>query len=127
MISNHINFIYKTTNLINQKYYYDKHCTNNIDDGYLGQGVALLKAIKKYGKHNFKKEIICFANTLNELDALEKQITTEEIIKDELCYNLTIGGTGGPTFKNKRHSDVTKNKISKSLLQRREEVISQSS
>ena len=30
----------------------------DINDSYLGSGVALVKAIKKHGKENFKKEIL---------------------------------------------------------------------
>jgi hypothetical protein len=43
-------FIYKTTNLLNGKYYIGMHVTNQIDDGYLGSGKYLNNAIKKYGK-----------------------------------------------------------------------------
>ena len=57
------NFVYKTTNLINGKYYFGKHSTNNLDDGYLGSGTALLFAIDKYGKENFSRKIICFYDT----------------------------------------------------------------
>lgn len=35
--------IYKTTNLINGKYYIGKHQTENIYDNYYGSGVALEK------------------------------------------------------------------------------------
>lgn len=42
--------IYKITNLINNKIYIGYHSTNDIHDNYFGSGVALNKAIKKYGK-----------------------------------------------------------------------------
>ena len=43
--------IYKTTNLINGKIYIGKDSNNN--EHYIGSGVKLLKAIKKYGRSNF--------------------------------------------------------------------------
>ena len=42
-------FIYKTTNLINSKYYIGMHSTSNLKDGYLGSGKYLRSSIKKYG------------------------------------------------------------------------------
>ena len=45
--------IYKVTNLLNNKYYIGMHRTTNPNDGYLGSGVAIKKAIKKYGKEAF--------------------------------------------------------------------------
>jgi hypothetical protein len=43
--------IYKTTNIINGKYYVGKDINNS--ESYLGSGVLLKRAIKKYGKENF--------------------------------------------------------------------------
>ena len=45
--------IYKTTNLVNKKIYIGQDSKNNPE--YLGSGAIVKKAIKKYGKENFKK------------------------------------------------------------------------
>lgn len=42
--------VYKTTNIINGKYYIGVHKTTNPNDSYLGSGKAIKEAIKKYGK-----------------------------------------------------------------------------
>lgn len=48
-------YIYKVTNIINGKYYIGQHRTKKLNDGYLGSGTNIIRAIKKYGKENFKK------------------------------------------------------------------------
>lgn len=85
-------YFYKITNVINNKFYYGVHNTSNIDDGYMGSGFALKKAIIKYGIENFKKDIIKFFKTEDEAFAYEKEIVNEEMIKNEDCYNIQIGG-----------------------------------
>ena len=67
-------FIYKTTNLLNGKYYYGAHSTENEKDNYLGSGVSLERAIKKYGKKNFIREIILYCDSVDELYEKEKKI-----------------------------------------------------
>lgn len=88
-------FIYKTINLINNNYYIGMHSTNNLDDGYLGSGNRLINEIKKYGKENFKREILCFLSNRKELRLKEKEIVNADLIKDFKCLNLTEGGEGG--------------------------------
>ena len=88
-------FIYKTTNMIDGKYYIGKHETNNIDDGYLGSGIRLINAIRKYGKENFKREIVCICCNSKELSFVESIIVNEDVVLDPLCYNIALGGQGG--------------------------------
>jgi hypothetical protein len=90
-------YIYKTTNLKNGKFYIGMHSTNNLDDGYLGSGNRLRRAIRKYGKANFKLEILEFFKSRNELASREKDLVNEDLLKDPLCMNLKIGGNGGFT------------------------------
>lgn len=106
-------FTYKVTNIINNKYYLGMHCTNNLDDGYIGSGVVINKAIRKYGKDNFKREILSFYNSCTELVDAEINLITEEVTRDPMSYNMTIGGTGGPIFKGRKHSEETRKKLSK--------------
>lgn len=106
--------IYKITNTINNKFYIGKHQTNNINDSYMGSGIAIVKAIKKYGKENFTKEILFVFDNEQDMNKKEKELITEELVSDPNCYNIGVGGEGGPQFKGKHHTDKTKEKISKS-------------
>ena len=89
------NYVYITTNKINGKFYIGKHSTDNLNDNYLGSGIMLNKAIKKYGKENFKKRILCFCESEEQAFEVEKFLVTEYIVSREDCYNLHIGGDGG--------------------------------
>ena len=88
-------FIYKTTNLVNNKYYIGMHSTDNLEDGYLGSGNRLRLAIRKHGKENFKRDILEFCESRIELQKLEKEIVTINEIAKKDCMNLRIGGEGG--------------------------------
>ena len=88
-------FIYKTTNLINGKYYIGMHSTNNLEDGYLGSGKKLRRSINKYGIENFKCEILEFLTDRDSLAKREKEIVNDELLKDTMCMNLKEGGSGG--------------------------------
>ena len=83
--------IYKTTNLVNGKIYVGQDSKNN--PKYLGSGKILKRAIIKYGKDNFKKEILEICNTKDELDNAEKY-WIKELKAIENGYNIAEGGNG---------------------------------
>src|ERR1035437_9481888 len=107
--------VYKTTNLINGKTYIGIHQTNNLDDGYLGSGLAIKRAIKKYGKDNFKREILEYCLSFDELLEKEKVYVNEEWINEENNYNLKTGGQSTGLL-----SEESRNKISNTLKRKYE-------
>lgn len=91
-----LNYVfYRTDNLINRKYYYGVHATDCLDDGYLGSGEILKKAIKKYSKENFIRTDLEFFDNMEDAYSKEAQVVTEELLKDPNCYNSKPGGLGG--------------------------------
>lgn len=87
--------VYKTTNLINGKCYVGVHSTNKQKDEYIGSGNLIKHAIAKYGKDNFKKEILHVFKTRDEALEKEKEIVNKSFVDDSNTYNLIIGGGGG--------------------------------
>lgn len=107
-------FIYKTTNQIDGKVYVGLHSTGSLDDKYLGSGVYLKRAIKKYGVQNFTREILEFCEDRDSL--LECEIKWIRIL-DCLVpngYNLRedVGQAAGMLGKTFKLSDEAKKKIS---------------
>ena len=96
-------YIYKTTNLINGKYYIGMHSTDNLNDEYIGSGKRLWYSINKYGKENFKCEILEFLPDRVTLKEREKELVNEDVLKDKMCLNIKIGGEGGNLGINGEH------------------------
>ncbi len=61
----------------------------------MGSGVAIRAAIEKYGKENFKKDILEVFESEEEMYLAESKIVTSDFITREDVYNLTEGGFGG--------------------------------
>ena len=94
-------FIYKTTNKINGKYYIGMHKTDDLEDGYLGSGTYFSRALEKYGKENFEREILEYCNSDEEMHNAEARYITEDVVNDKKSYNLKLGGFGGWDYVNK--------------------------
>jgi hypothetical protein len=113
--------IYKTTNKINGKIYIGKHQTKDLNDGYMGSGKHLKRAIAKYGIENFKREILFQFGTEAEMNAKEAELVTEDFCLREDTYNICAGGKGGWGYINstglrtKGHNEETNVKRSNTL------------
>lgn len=122
--------IYKTTNLINGKFYVGKDEKNN--PNYLGSGINLNRAIKKYGRENFIKETIEVCSTREELIEREKY-WIKETKAQELGYNIADGGWGGNTiseenkdrilngFRGGKHTPETRERIRKTREEKKKQ------
>ena len=65
------NYIYRLTNALTGMEYIGVHRTDNLNDGYMGSGKIIKRAIQKYGRDAFKKEILSQFNTY--IEALEEE------------------------------------------------------
>jgi len=92
--------IYKITNTLNNKIYIGSHKTKNKDDGYMGSGKYLLRAIKKYGVEKFSKEILFELDNSKEMYKKEAELVNEDYLAEENTYNLKRGGFGGFDYIN---------------------------
>lgn len=117
--------IYQVTNNINGKKYIGAHQTSNLNDGYLGSGVGIKRAIKKYGKDNFTKEILHHCKSVEEMYIIETTLVSDEIVNDPNYYNMNVGGKGGFHYinsiprENPMHDPCNVEKLRNSLLETR--------
>jgi group I intron endonuclease len=102
--------IYITTNTINGKKYIglDSKCS----DSYLGSGILIKEAIKKYGKSNFEKNILAETDNIYYANILERLFIAKfDAVNSDNFYNLSYGGE---FISGRAHSVDTIIKISKS-------------
>ena len=106
-------YIYKTTNIITNKFYIGMHSTDNLNDGYIGSGKRLWYSINKYGKENHICEILEYLPDRELLRKREEEIVNSDLIKEDLCMNLVVGGEGrGFDYINENGLNVGKNNTS---------------
>ena len=89
---NHIG--YQTICALNGHYYLGVHSTEDLDDGYLGSGLELKRAIKAHGKGAFSRHDVAFFDTRDEAYEWESRVVTPEVVADPRSYNRRLGGAG---------------------------------
>ena len=133
-------YIYKITNKIDGKFYIGKRSSKIPNDDYYGSGTHIKRAIQKYGKENFIKEIIEY-NQSAEINSIREKEIIGNLFLENNCYNIKPGGSGGgipgwvPSekykekmseittgpkngFYGKKHSEETKKKICEKMIEK---------
>jgi len=108
--------IYQTTNTVNGKVYVGKHITKDPNDDYLGSGKNIRRAVTKYGRDKFTKEVLHVFNSEDEMNLKEKELVTEEFCARKDTYNICEGGKGGFGFINTNRLNETPKKREASRL-----------
>lgn len=94
--------IYRITNKLNGKTYTGMHKTDNLDDGYMGSGKLIKRAIKKHDIKNFEKEILFIFDNEEDMKNKEKEL----VVLGENSYNLCEGGKGGFSYINRLNLNI---------------------
>lgn len=89
--------VYKITNIHNGKIYVGAHKTDTPMDEYLGSGNLIKRAVKKYGRKFFVKDILAVYDNSAEAYEHEASIVTKEFVLERTNYNMCLGGAGGFT------------------------------
>ncbi len=84
--------VYQITNKINKMIYIGVHITRNINDGYMGSGRKITKAISEYGISNFEKVILYQFDNESDMIKKESELVNDSFLKRGDVYNIIIGG-----------------------------------
>lgn len=104
--------IYKTTCIVTGKWYIGMHSTDDLEDGYLGSGKQLKYSVNKYGAEQHVRLIMEFLPTRKTLSLREAEIVNANLLKDPLCMNRMLGGSGNDPGFWDHAKEETKRKIS---------------
>lgn len=89
-------YIYKFTNLTNNKIYIGKRERSTFDESYYGSGKLWWEDIRDLDKSLIKREIIAWGLNRKELNELEKFFIAKFSSQDpSIGYNIHKGGQGG--------------------------------
>lgn len=87
--------VYQTTNLINGKLYIGVHAAEKLDDGYLGSGTVMKRAIAAHGRDAFERKILAEVESAELMYAMEAQLVDEAFVARDDTYNMMVGGARG--------------------------------
>ena len=93
-------YIYQISNNLNGKIYVGVHQTTNLNDGYMGSGKVIRRALEKHGVDNFTKVILETFENAEAMYAREKEVVDEEFLSRSDVYNVLRGGHGGFNYLN---------------------------
>lgn len=117
-------YLYRVENLVTKEFYIGFRCYDKADatkDRYFANGLFVdkngfvvnprknktrfVESVYRYGLSSFKKEIICYFE--NKQDGLisERNVVDEEMLKNPLCLNMTLGGGHPPTGSGKQNNN----------------------
>lgn len=101
-------FIYEWTNMKTGTKYLGSH-KGTVDDGYTGSGYSFIKAVRKHGIENFKREIIEFVQDEQDIFVREQHYLDERnCAKSRKYYNISPTACGGDTGAGKKISKTNK-------------------
>jgi len=95
-------YVYKITNIINNKIYIGKRQSETFDEHYFGSGTIMKKVLEKYSKENFLRKILGWYNSETEIRLGEEYwiqyFLNQGYVLGKTMYNLKISSVGGDTY-----------------------------
>lgn len=86
---------YFTLHLQSGRFYIGIHSTSNPNDGYLGSGADLVKAIRANGRDQFRRIDVAWFDSRAEASAWEAAAVSPEVVRNPMSFNIATGG-GNP-------------------------------
>lgn len=109
-------FVYITTNMVNGKKYLGQRKFSDGWEDYLGSGKMFKQDVEKYGKENFKRVIVQFCYSEEELNDAEYKLSVDlNVVKSKDWYNMVYGGG---TTTGWEMPQETRNKIGAKIKER---------
>lgn len=115
-------YIYKTVNKKNGYIYVGQHKAEKfMCEQYLGSGIALTRAVSRYGKDNFYVVLLDECDTREQLNERERYWIQYYRQQGVDMYNIASGGEGGDIIHTLSEEQITafKEKVSKSSTGRK--------
>lgn len=89
-------YVYKTTDLFNNKIYVGQHKATEFDENYYGSGIIIKELLNKYGTQRFNCEILEWCKSQEELNHKEIfWINKLNCLNESVGYNIATGGAFG--------------------------------